>query len=177
MAKSVREYRVLPSFSLIALYIGSVVAANVIISKLGIGAAWWVALIFIGCDLSVRDRLHEMWHGSRLWLAMSLLILTGSILSVVVNWSGWGVSAASFLAFAASGFTDVLVYQRLYHLSWWKKVNGSNIASATIDSITFFVLLLVFMGWPVVLSLLVLQIGSKMVGGLVWSFILHRNSK
>ena len=45
------------------IYLLAVVLANMIILWLGPLAAVITAFLFIGLDLTLRDKLHDQWHG------------------------------------------------------------------------------------------------------------------
>ena len=52
---------------LVFIYLLAVVLANMLILLLGPQAAVITAFLFIGLDLSLRDKLHDQWHGKKLW--------------------------------------------------------------------------------------------------------------
>jgi hypothetical protein len=52
---------------LVLIYLLAVVPANMLILWLGLQAAVITAFLFIGLDLSLRDKLHDQWHGEQLW--------------------------------------------------------------------------------------------------------------
>ena len=54
------------------IYLLAVVLANMIILWLGPLAAVITAFLFIGLDLTLRDKLHDQWHGKQLcWDSLS----------------------------------------------------------------------------------------------------------
>jgi queuosine precursor transporter len=156
------------STGLIVLYLAAIVAANLIIARLGPQATIVTAFIFIGLDITTRDRLHESWRGSNLWPKMAALIAAGSLLSWIMNRDAGQIALASLAAFAASGATDAIVYHAMKDRAWLVKVNGSNVASAAIDSVIFPTL-----AFGELLPLIMLgQFIAKVAGGAVWAFIL-----
>lgn len=163
------ESSVAGSIALVSLYLIAIIAANLIITRFGPSAAIITAFLFIGLDITARDRLHEIWRGRRLWPKMSLLIASGSALSWLVNRDAGQIALASFAAFAASGAADAAIYHALRNRSWLVKVNGSNLVSAAVDSLVFPTL-----AFGALLPLVVLgQFAAKIAGGAVWSWILR----
>jgi uncharacterized PurR-regulated membrane protein YhhQ (DUF165 family) len=150
------------------LYLAAIVAANLIIARLGPSATVVTAFLFIGLDITARDRLHESWHGVRLWPRMAALIAAGSLLSWLLNRNAGPVALASFVAFAASGTADTLAYHALRSRAWLVKVNGSNVISAAVDSLVFPTLAFgMLLPW-VVLG----QFIAKVAGGAAWAALL-----
>ena len=152
----------------IILYLGAVVVANLIIAKVGPGAAIPVAFAFIGLDLTSRDYLHDVWHGRGLWPKMAVLIGSGSALSWLLNRNAGPVALASFVAFTLAGAGDALTYHLLGDKARLLRVNGSNIVAALIDSLVFPTL-----AFGDLLPWIVLgQFAAKVGGGFVWSLVL-----
>lgn len=162
----------------VLLYLASVVVANLAVSKFGPPAVIPVSFLLIGFDLTLRDRLHDSWNHKNLWSKMALLIGSGSVLSVLINWDSALVALASFLAFVSSGLVDTVVYQLLTGHSKAIRVNVSNIFSAAVDSMVFLgVALGPILGLGSILySLILAQIITKILGGFIWSIILYRKS-
>lgn len=155
---------------LIAVYLAAIVIANLVITAFGPSATIATAFVFIGLDITARDRLHEAWRQKNLWIKMAALIASGSILSWAVNRNAGPVALASFVAFALSGAADALSYHSLRKKRWLVKVNGSNLVSAAVDSVAFPTLAFgAFMPWVILGQFL-----AKVAGGAVWAFILGR---
>jgi hypothetical protein len=163
---------------LVALYLTAIVAANLSVAHWGARMAIYNAFLFIGLDLTSRDRLHDLWHG-RLLRNMALLIAAGSALSYALGlWLGSGpfvgrIALASCVAFAAAATADGLVYQALHRRPWYERVNQSNLASAAVDSVVFLAL------WPFgfSFSLAFTLFAVKVGGGVVWSFLLGKGER
>ena len=152
----------------IILYLGAIVIANLIIARVGPGAAIPVAFAFIGLDLTSRDHLHDVWRGRNLWPKMAVLIAGGSALSWLLNRNTGPVALASFIAFALAGVGDAITYHLLGDKARLLRVNGSNVIAALIDSLVFPTL--AFGG---LLPWIVLgQFAAKVGGGFVWSLVL-----
>lgn len=155
-------------YGLVGLYLAAIVVANLTVAAFGPSVAVINAFMLISLDLTARDRLHELWHGRQLWLKMALLIAAGSVLSWLLNRAAGRIALASFAAFAVSETADALVYSRLEHRAWSVKVNGSNLASAALDSLIFPALAFgMFLPWIVIG-----QFAAKVGGGAIWSVLL-----
>lgn len=155
---------------LVGIYLVAIVAANLFITELGPEASIYTAFALIGLDLAVRDRLHEGWRGRQLALRMGALIVAGSAVSWVVQADAGRIALASAVAFGVSLTADALVFSKLDALERprWERWNGSNVASAVVDSILFPTL-----AFGVLLpEIIVGQVGAKIAGGLVWTFVL-----
>lgn len=130
-----------------------------------------ICFFMIGFDMAIRDKLHDAWHHKGLFWKMPLLILSGSVVSYLINHDSQTVAIASFTAFAAAGFTDFLVYHVLRNHPHWQRVNGSNLLSAAVDS---FVFPLMTFGWPLQWNFFTVEFFTKVLGGLLWFYIIVR---
>jgi queuosine precursor transporter len=156
---------------LVAVYLLAIVAANLLVSHLGPGVTVINAFVFVGLDLSTRDRLHERWQGRFLWARMLGLIAAGGLLALLLGGSG-RVALASSLAFIAASVADTVTYLALGRYGRLARMNGSNLVSAAVDSLCF--PLLAF-GWPVSGPLVLGQLIAKVGGGAIWALLLtHR---
>lgn len=156
----------------VLVFLAAVTIANLTVVWFGPWITVVNALILIGLDLSLRDKLHERWHGKHLILKMGLLIIAGGAISYVLNHSALRVAIASICAFTLSATTDAIVYELLINRKKLVKMNASNIASALIDSIAFPTI-----AFGEFLPLVVLgQFAAKVIGGFIWSLILTRKS-
>lgn len=156
----------------VTMYLGAIVAANLLIARFGPSAAIMIAFVFVGFDLVARDKLHEAWRGSGLAWKMTALIATGSILSWVLNREAGQIAVASFVAFACAAVADAIVYAVGLRAkwSWLQRSNVSNVAGAAVDSLLFPTL--AFGGFMPVVTLG--QFAAKVFGGAVWSFVLRK---
>lgn len=159
---------------LVASYLFAAVAANLAVYHFGPWALPFTAFVLIPFDLVARDALHERWEASgRVWMRMAGLVLAGSFLSVLVNLEAHRVALASFLAFAAAGAVDTIVYAVLRGQPRLARMNTSNVFSSVTDSIVF----------PLVafgvfdLALLFSQSTAKILGGALWSIAFHHFMK
>lgn len=130
------------------------------------------AFLFIGMDLSTRDKLHDAWNGRGLVWKMTALIAAGSLLSYLLNRSAGPIALASFVAFAAAATVDAIAYHFLRDRARLVRVNGSNVFSAAVDSLVFPTLAFGGLNLAITLG----QFTAKVAGGFVWSLILQRRN-
>lgn len=155
--------------TLIALYLLAIVAANLMVVMFGPSVTIVNAFLFIGLDLTSRDRLHAAWHGRGLVWKMAALIATGSALSYALSAGAGRIALASFVAFSVSAALDAVSYALLEERAYMVKVNGSNVISATADSVIFPTLAFgVFLPWIILGQLI-----AKVIGGAVWAYLLR----
>lgn len=156
-------------FSIIA-YLFAIVLANMTVLWFGPISTPINAFFLIGLDLTLRDRLHEKWMGSHLWLKMFLLIAGGSVITYIINRNAGPIAMASVVSFAVAGLADAFIYSRLVRKSFMIKSNGSNLAGALMDSFLFPTLAFGhIMPWVILGQFL-----AKVGGGFIWSLILNR---
>lgn len=152
----------------VLMYLFAIVAANLTVAMWGPSMTIVNAFLFIGLDLTARDKLHDAWNGRMLWPKMAGLIAVGSLLSWAINRDAGQIAVASFVAFALAGAVDAGAYHLLRHRAWWQRVNGSNVLSAAVDSLVFPTL-----AFGAFLPLIVLgQFAAKVAGGAMWSLVL-----
>lgn len=157
---------------IVALYLAAVVAANLSVAAFGPSITIVNAFLFIGLDLTSRDRLHDAWSERHLWMRMALLIAAGGAISYLLNRDAAQIAVASTVSFVVAGVLDAVVYAALSKRSRLLRVNGSNIVGAAADSLIFPTL--AFGGF---LPLIVLgQFVAKVAGGFLWSLVLHGTS-
>lgn len=154
---------------IVAIYLAAIILANVAVSILGASWSPVVGFIFIGLDLTLRDKLHEQWRGDRLFLKMATLIVWGGLLSVLVQPAATDVAIASCLTFILSSATDAWVYTRMRPRGKQRARYSSNVAGALVDSMIF-----IPMAFGVLLPLVMLaQFLAKAAGGMLWAWLLN----
>lgn len=150
----------------VALYLVAIIAANLSVAAFGPSVSIINAFWLIGLDLTLRDRLHDRWHGDP--VKMAALIAAGGLISAALNRDAQVIAIASVIAFMVSATADAIVYARLADLPRLQRVNGSNVAGAALDSVLFPTI--AFGGF---LPVVVLgQFAAKVVGGFLWSLVL-----
>jgi len=155
-------------FKLVFLYLLAIVAANLIVAWQGAWITPYTALLFIGLDLTAKDKLQDKWTRNGLVWRMGLLILAGSALSWFLNRQAGRIALASFAAFAISSAIDTVIYA-LVRGEKWKRVGWSNLGGAISDSLIFPA---VAFGWPPDPVIIYGQAAAKLAGGLFWSLVL-----
>ena len=157
----------------VILYLSSIVAANLAIAYFGplYGpyAAITIGFVFIGLDLTVRDYLHEAWQHKGLVWKMGILIASGSLISSILNPDSIKIAIASFVAFAAAGVADAIIYHLLKDKARTLRVNGSNVVSSGVDSLLFPTIAF----GALMPGIVVGQFAAKVLGGGFWFFIIN----
>jgi hypothetical protein len=151
------------------VYLLAIILANLSSARWGPSASIVNAFLFIGLDLTARDRLHEAWHGRGLVWKMALLIASGSLLSWLLNRNAGQIAVASMIAFGAASIVDVITYHVLRKRDYMVKVNGSNVLSALVDSLVFPTI--AFGGFLPLVTLG--QFAAKVAGGFLWALVLR----
>jgi hypothetical protein len=154
------------------IYIAALVAANLLVAWLGVWFSLVNAFVLIGLDLSLRDKLHDLWEGDKLPIKMGGLIATASIVSYAINPATGMIAFASLAAFSLSMVADAFAYQYLKGKNWLIRANGSNIAGSAVDSVVFPTI--AFGG--LMLEIVALQFIAKVGGGFIWSKVLEKKN-
>jgi uncharacterized membrane protein len=129
------------------------------------------AFLFIGLNITARDKLHENWKNDKLLLKMGLLILAGSAISYALNRGVARIAIASFIAFVITGIVDTVVYHLAIKKSRFTKINLSNVFSSLADSVVFPTI-----AFGVFMPVIVLgQFLAKVFGGFIWALILSND--
>ncbi len=157
----------------VLIFLASIIVANLSVAYFGPVSSPINAFILIGLDLSLRDKLHESWHGNHLGWKMLGLIVTSGVLTYTLNRGAGQIAVASVVAFCGAMVVDVVMYQWLFRHSLLFKMNGSNVGSAAVDSILFPTIAFGAL-MPVIV---ILQFTAKVLGGFLWSLVISRASK
>lgn len=154
------------------LYLSAIVSANLILAAAGPENAWWampvIAFTLIGLDLALRDSLHEAWRGHGLLWKMGVLIVTGGVLSWLINPESGRIAIASALAFTGGAAGDAFVWHFGSDWSYLRRANASNCTGALVDSILFPTIAFSSFLPAAVLG----QFIAKATGGALWSYLL-----
>lgn len=149
-----------------AIYIASLVAANLLVAFVGPWFSVINSFVLIGLDLTLRDKLHDKWNGNP--LKIGGLIVVAGLISYMLNPATGQIAIASVVAFCLSMAADSFVYQKLKDQPWEKRTTASNLVGAGVDSITFPTI--AFGG--LMPEIVAMQFVSKVVGGFVWTKLL-----
>lgn len=155
------------------MYLAAIVAANLTAAVFGASAVIINAFLFIGLDLTARDKLHSAWSGNGLLWKMTALIASGSLLSYTLNRDAAQIAMASLVAFAVAAAVDTVAFHLLRNQSQLLRVNSSNVPSAFVDSLVFPTLAFGGFAWPLVIG----QFAAKVAGGFFWSIVLRKTDK
>lgn len=148
-------------------FLAAIVIANLLVVWLGPQITVINAFVLIAFDLTIRDVLHDKWHGHGLFTKMTALISAGSLLSFIVNMDAGRIALASLVAFFMASASDGLVYHYLRRLPWFRRANLSNIVGAAVDSFVF-----PTVAFGVILPEIVFgQFVAKLLGGIVWTTV------
>lgn len=158
---------------LVTLYLGAIVAANLAATHYGPSATIALAFLFVGLDLTCRDRLHDQWRGKNLTARMGALIATGGVISYALNQGAGRIAIASCVAFTAAAIVDAITYTALRNYRPLQRSNGSNLPAALVDSILFPTIAFGVFAPAIIVG----QFAAKVLGGLVWSLILFRRTR
>lgn len=152
------------------IYVLSLVAANLLVAYFGVWFSVINAFVLIGLDLSLRDKLHDLWHEDKLVIKMGCLIIVSSLISYLLNPATGIIAIASFSAFALSMLGDAIAYHFLKSKEWFIRSNGSNLVGSAIDSVVFPTI--AFGG--LMPEIVLMQFLAKFGGGFIWSLILRK---
>lgn len=152
------------------IYVLSLVAANLLVAYFGVWFSVINAFVLIGLDLSLRDKLHDLWHEDKLVIKMGGLIVVSSLISYLLNPATGTIAIASFGAFVLSMLGDAIAYHYLRSKAWFIRSNGSNFFGSAIDSLVFPTIAFGSLMPEIVL----MQFLAKFGGGFVWSLILRK---
>lgn len=144
----------------LVLYVGAIVAANVLTERLGLvsvgfGLVTTAGTFAAGFALLARDFVHR--YGGLWW------VLGGIVVGITISWfmASPALALASAAAFAIAELADLLVFlwvrpRGFIRAAWW-----SNVVSAPVDTVVFLAIAGFPLTWPV--------ITGQLVGKLVWA--------
>lgn len=144
----------------LAVYIGAIVAANVLTERFGLvsvgfGLLTTAGTYAAGLALLARDFVHR-YAGVR-W------VLAGIVVGITISWfmASPALAIASAAAFAIAELVDLLMFlwvrpRGFIRAAWW-----SNVVSAPVDTIVFLTIAGFPLTWPIV--------AGQLVGKLLWA--------
>lgn len=151
------------------IFVVGITVANLIVSHFGAWITPYIAFVMIGFEFTLRDYIHEVLNSNKK-LVMASIILTGGILTYLVNSAALWVAVASSVAFVCANIADYITYDYFLSTDYLIKANLSNFVSTAIDSVLF-VTIAFGLSWSL-LGIAAFQFAMKLVGGTVWSFII-----
>ena len=157
------------NYHYVIVFLGAIVAANLLVNYFGPSASIIIAFLFIGLDLTLRDQLHEVF-GDKLIVKMGALILSGSAITVALNFDAMQIAIASAVAFGCSAVADSVVYQFLKSKKFLVKSNASNIVGSAVDSVLFPTIAFGALMPEIVIA----QFMAKLVGGFIFALIIKK---
>jgi len=159
----------MPTSLLVGLFLLAVVGANLLVLQFGQIALVFTAWVLVPLDMLCRDVLHTRWRDKFLWLRLSGLVLSGGLLTALLNRDAVWVAAGSCAGFAAALSVNAWVFEAASRRGapMLTRMNMSNAFAAGVDSVVF--PLIAFGTVTPVVSLA--QAGSKFAGGVVCSLI------
>jgi len=150
----------------VLVYAAAMILANLSVATFGASVTPVNAFVLIGLDLTMRDWLHVR---IKPWQMAALIALTG-LLTYALNPAAGKIAVASACAFSAAALVDWATFTRLRG-SWMYRANGSNVASAAVDSLIFPTLAFGALMPQIVLA----QFMAKIAGGAIWTWIFNRS--
>lgn len=157
----------------ISIYLLAFVLANYLVIWFGQYGLIFTALFLIPFDFVMRCVFHETYKGLKLFLYLSSLVVSASVITYLINQDNFSIALASCLGFAAAQLFASIFYQITIKKSYFIKVNGSDLVGIVIDSIIF--QLIAFGSINTIIS--VSQILMKFIGGLFWYWIIFKKLK
>lgn len=151
-------------FALIT-YAVAMTLANLLVATFGPSISPINAFLLIGLDLTLRDWLHVKL---KTWQMGGLILGTGA-LTYLLNPAAGMIAVASAVSFLIVALVDWAVFVKTTG-SWIKRANISNTAGAAVDSLLFPTI-----AFGVLMpEIVVLQFVAKVLGGVIWSFLLQK---
>lgn len=144
----------------IVIYAVAMTIANLLVSQFGPWVTPINAFVLIGLDLTLRDWLHTRIKPLKM---LGLICATG-LLTYALNPAAGAIAIASAVSFTAAALVDWAAFAKISG-PWSKRVNGSNIAGAAVDSLLFPTIAFGALMPQIVLA----QFAAKVVGGAIWS--------
>lgn len=147
----------------IIVYLLSMTAANLLVSKFGPAISPVLAFFLIGMDLALRDWLHVRLRA----VQMLALIAASGLLTFVLNPAAGQIAVASACAFTLAALTDWSVFAKMPG-SWLRRANASNVAGAAVDSLVFPTIAF----GALMPHIVAMQFVAKVAGGAIWAWLL-----
>lgn len=153
---------------MIPLYVWGIALSDLGVWRLGPDSAPLMGGLVVGLDLVVRNRLHALWSGRRVWPRMIGLTALGAGLSALIYRDSAPVAWASFDAYLFGGLSATLAWDAAggrddRRCRWTALAVGSAVDALVFTVVAFRA------AYPV---LIVRIMVCKLLGGVVWSEIM-----
>lgn len=152
---------------MIAIYVGAMVSANILVWWLGPWFSPINSFLLIGLDLTLRDVMHDRMTRFQ----MLGVVLVGGAFTWLLTPSAAHIAIASATAFTLSALADWATYTFLRSRAWMVRTNGSNVVGAAVDSVIFPTM--AFGGF--LPHIVAMQFLAKVSGGAIWAIIFKRS--
>lgn len=153
---------------LILVYLSVFTLANFLVYWFGPKGLVFTSLLLIPFDFVVRCYFHENWKGKQLLIRLTFIVIAASTITFLINKEALNIALGSATGFFAAQLFSGLLYQYLITKRSIIKVNLSDLAAITADSIVFQLVAFQHFNYQIILS----QLFLKIIGGLFWYFIL-----
>lgn len=157
----------------IALFLIALTAANLIVKYFGAHGLWISSFILIPFDFVCRCIFHETWKGWKLVVNLFVLTIWAALITIIFNYHAIYIAVASIAGFISAQIGAGIFYQwrlKKKESSWFIKINVSDAIAICFDSVVFQYIAFSFFNWTVMIG----QIGIKILGGLLWYAILFK---
>ena len=121
---------------LIGAYLLAIVVANLSVAHFGQIALSLYRTCSNTFDFVTRS-LYDRWKFRDLYKRIGLLILSGAIITTILNADAINVAFASVVAFSAGTLCNTFLYSKMYHLDRVLRMTRSNAVTSVIDSTVF----------------------------------------
>lgn len=142
--------------------------ANFIVIWFGKTGLIFTAIFLIPFDFVMRCMFHETWKGKELLIKLGALTLTASVITYLINGNSLNVACGSSAGFIFAQLMAGIFYQLTIKKPMWVKVNGSDLVGIITDSIVFQLVAFASIDLSISLS----QIALKLIGGILWYWII-----
>lgn len=157
----------------ISIYLFAFILANYVVIWYGASGLIFTALFLVPFDFVMRCVFHETMKGIKLFIFLTLLISSASLITYLINENSTNIAIGSAIGFAFAQLLSGVFYQICIKKSFFVKVNGSDLIGIITDSIIFQLIAFSSINMSVTIS----QILLKLIGGLFWYWVFFKKLK
>ena len=157
----------------ISIYLFAFILANYVVIWYGASGLIFTALFLVPFDFVMRCVFHETMKGIKLFIFLTLLISSASLITYLINENSTNIAIGSAIGFASAQLLSGVFYQIFIKRSFFVKVNGSDLIGIITDSIIFQLIAFSSINMSVTIS----QILMKLIGGLFWYWVFFKKLK